>query len=533
MKHKFITCLLLLMAAVALLSTTAFAEKDAVDRFADDLRAYKTEIIVPVRDHDALLQETFSRYPELCIIYAGGTYSVQSDGIHVTPRYSDRTIDLENTYVVDTYDEYFAAVTLGYLNFDQPLKLLCTNGFMPDLDMNNALVQRMTDDYYLIHQGFKTWEYTDAVAWERFGVAYYEMNFLLWDEATPELIRFWRQETEAKVLELCSTILPQDMPDYEKLFVIHDYLVDNSYYNMDDINIQRQWINHVAYGTLCAGYGVCQSYAEATRILCDAVGIPCYYVTGDAGGAHAWNIVQLQGEWYLIDTTWDDPVTGDGSNVKLYDYFVITSEQMQKDHTWEYADFPVCTSTELNYDKIVELMAADETVYTDFDTSGIRTLSVMEAELLAMLGTQETSAVVEEEEPPVEDEEEPVVEDEQPVEDEEEPPVEDEEEPPVEDEQDPDAEEEQEPVDRQEEEKKDDPLEEIVILEKDKDKEKTPVSLSTALIVALVVIVLCAGITLIVVNCIANSRVMTARKERSDYRSRHVSQTGRTRSRRF
>lgn len=518
MKQKFISILLLLMAAVALLSTTAFAQGDAVDRFADDLRSRKSEIVVPVRDYEALMQETFSRYPELCIIYDGGSYTVESDGIHLTPRYAQREIDLENTYVVDSFDEFFAAVGLGYLNFDSPLKVLCTNGYVPSQEDINNVLPRLSKDYYLLSQGIKTWTYRDAVAWTSYGVAYYEMDFLLWDESTPELVRFWRAETEKKVIELCSTILPQDMPDYEKLFVIHEYLVDNNYYNMDDINIQRQWINHIAYGTLCAGYGVCQSYAEATRILCDAVGVPCHYVSGDGGGPHAWNMVQLQGQWYLIDVTWDDPVTNDGSSMKLYNYFVITSEQMKKDHTWEYDQFPECTSTDLNYDKIVDLMAADENEYSNFDTSGIRTLSVMEAELLALLGVEETMNPVEDEEKPTEEEEQPVEDEEQPGEEEEQP-IEQEKET---------LEEEQ-----QEEEKKNELLEEIVILEKDKEKEKKPVSPGSALLVILIVVILTVAVTVIVVNCVANSRVMTAREERRSYRDRHVSTTGRTRRRRF
>lgn len=524
MKQKFITCLLLLMAAVALLSTTAFAEGDAVDRFAEDLRSRKAEIVVPVRDYEALMQETFSRYPELCIIYDGCSYTVQSDGIHLTARYTQREIDLENTYVVDSFDEFFAAMGLGYLNFDSPLKVLCTNGYIPSQEDINNVLPRLSEDYYLLSQGIKTWTYRDAVSWPSYGVAYYEMDFLLWDEATPELVRFWRAETEKKVIELCSTILPQDMPDYEKVFVIHEYLVDNNYYNMDDINIQRQWINHVAYGTLCAGYGVCQSYAEATRILCDAVGVPCYYISGQGnGGGHAWNMVQLQGEWYLVDNTWDDPVTNDGSSLKLYDYFVITSEQMRKDHTWEYSDFPECTATELNYERIVELMEADENEYTDFDTSGIRTLSVMEAELLAMLGVEETTAPVEDEEQPVEDEEQST-EDEQPVEDEEQP---------TEKEEQPIEQEKEGLEEQQEEEKKEDLLEEIVLLEKDKEKEKKPVSAGSALLVVLIVILLTAAVTALVVNCVANSRVMTAREERRSYRDRHVSTTGRARRRRL
>ena len=69
---------------------------------------------------------------------------------------------------------------------------------------------------------------------------------------------------------------------------------------------------HSAYGILLEGYGVCESYAKTMSRLLDAVGIPNFYVVGTAGtgdnvGGHAWNYVQMpNGQWYLLDSTWND-----------------------------------------------------------------------------------------------------------------------------------------------------------------------------------------------------------------------------------
>ena len=73
MKQKFLIFLLLIISMVALLSFNAGAA-DVVDDFANDMRAFKTEITVPVRDFDALMKETFARYPELSYIYNKSTY---------------------------------------------------------------------------------------------------------------------------------------------------------------------------------------------------------------------------------------------------------------------------------------------------------------------------------------------------------------------------------------------------------------------------------------------------------------------------
>jgi len=48
---------------------------------------------------------------------------------------------------------------------------------------------------------------------------------------------------------------------------------------------------------------VCAGYAKAYQYLCDMAGLTCYYVTGRTSGAHAWNIVTLDGQNYLVDPT--------------------------------------------------------------------------------------------------------------------------------------------------------------------------------------------------------------------------------------
>lgn len=93
-----------------------------------------------------------------------------------------------------------------------------------------------------------------------------------------------------------------------KAIVLHDYLVINVEYDYDNYlsgSIPDDSFN--AYGTLVNGTAVCNGYALAYKYLLNQVGIESYMVTSKSMN-HAWNLVKLDGEYYHVDTTWDDPV---------------------------------------------------------------------------------------------------------------------------------------------------------------------------------------------------------------------------------
>ncbi len=109
---------------------------------------------------------------------------------------------------------------------------------------------------------------------------------------------------------------------HEKLKSINDYLANNIAY---DNTIAEPNIFDV-YGALINGICVCEGYAESLKLLCDREGIPCITVVGNGnGGAHKWNMVQMEdGEWYVLDSTWNDQT--DSSNPYVfYSYFLTGS----------------------------------------------------------------------------------------------------------------------------------------------------------------------------------------------------------------
>ena len=144
--------------------------------------------------------------------------------------------------------------------------------------------------------------------------------------------------------QLVDSVQDQNMSDIDKVKFVNDYIVQNTSYSD-----QTNGSPHSAYTALAERKAVCQGYALLTQQMLTALGVESLYVVGYADGVgHAWNLVKLEGQWYHLDTTWNDPLPDRGKSVR-YDYFLVTDSQLAKDHTWERADYPQANSTKYAY----------------------------------------------------------------------------------------------------------------------------------------------------------------------------------------
>ncbi len=123
--------------------------------------------------------------------------------------------------------------------------------------------------------------------------------------------------------------------DYEVEVYVHNALLDKIVYDL------RAPLNQSAYSGMVNGKTVCAGYARSFQYLMMELGIPCYYCTGYAGEAHAWNIVKLDGEYYNADATWDD------TEPNTYDYFNKPDAEFNANHRREdlSVNLPPCNGT--------------------------------------------------------------------------------------------------------------------------------------------------------------------------------------------
>jgi len=138
---------------------------------------------------------------------------------------------------------------------------------------------------------------------------------------------------DQKVQTILSQIIKPGMNEHEKVKAVHDYLVLNLAYD-------TRLSNNSPYSALTEGTTACNGYAMLAYKMLKELGIEVRLISGVASSQafitqnHAWNMVKLDGNWYHLDVTWDDPVPDEPGRI-LYDYYLLTDKEISKNHNWK------------------------------------------------------------------------------------------------------------------------------------------------------------------------------------------------------
>ena len=149
-------------------------------------------------------------------------------------------------------------------------------------------------------------------------------------------------DVEREVERLSSELIVAGDTDINNIRRIHDYIIDHSVYdsNRSDYN-DTTYRSDIAYGPLLQGYGICGGYTDAMELFLEELGIQSYKISSEQ---HVWNAIYLDGEWYHLDLTWDDPVTSTGENLIEHNFFLIDTptllELEQTEHNFNQDIYP-------------------------------------------------------------------------------------------------------------------------------------------------------------------------------------------------
>lgn len=156
---------------------------------------------------------------------------------------------------------------------------------------------------------------------------------------------------DQSVDDILSNKINNSMSDYDKVKTLYCYLASIIQYdNEAQDQINKNKITKVtdnsqsAYGGLVNKKAVCAGISSSFQYLLYKVGILNYVVTGKFFNQnHAWNILQLDGDWYYCD------LTSDMSQIKYnmnLSYFMLDDSFKSSHIADEYnPPLPACTST--------------------------------------------------------------------------------------------------------------------------------------------------------------------------------------------
>lgn len=113
--------------------------------------------------------------------------------------------------------------------------------------------------------------------------------------------------------------------DFDIALYLHDYLALNCEYDTISAN-SNTFKGHCIDSALLEKTAVCQGYSSAYKYLLKQYGIECVNVYSNVG-AHEWSMVKIDGNWYHVDITFDDPVY-DRLGYVSHELFLLTDEEL-------------------------------------------------------------------------------------------------------------------------------------------------------------------------------------------------------------
>ena len=261
----------------------------------------------------------------------------------------------------NAYSLIYEELSRGSQIFDCPLKI------------NADQLTRAVDSLLNDHPEFFWLDSNYGYTYDPVDGSIKEISFTFFDFAdTPEKLEKARTEFESAADAIVAGAFSYHTLAERELY-FHDYICDNTEYNVDAP------YNQSAYSVIVLHSSVCAGYARSFQYLMQKSGFTCFYVTGRTDirsereikvnyeeGAHSWNIVQINGQYYNVDCLWDDTAS-EAYGSSIYPFFNITDKDLLHHERINMAvALPKCTATEYRYSNLFgPTVEVESIVFTD------------------------------------------------------------------------------------------------------------------------------------------------------------------------
>lgn len=154
-------------------------------------------------------------------------------------------------------------------------------------------------------------------------------------------------DKEKETLDMAEKALKEmkikdDMSEYEKEKAVYDWMTSSLQQDRGALTVipATQEDCDSPYGVLKYHNAVCVGYATTFRMFMQMLGMECKVVHNNER-YHSWDIVKLDGDWYITDI-FSDAGTGN------YAHFNMTDAMWGQEQTWDHDYFPTATSLKYN-----------------------------------------------------------------------------------------------------------------------------------------------------------------------------------------
>ena len=111
------------------------------------------------------------------------------------------------------------------------------------------------------------------------------------------------------------------LSNYDKIKIFHDHII-----NITKYDSEQSKDSYNAYDLLTTGKSICGGYSDIMSIYLNMIEIQNYKINSEN---HIWNLVNLDGTWYHLDATWDDPIDGNNQYL-LHNFFLVSTSELYK-----------------------------------------------------------------------------------------------------------------------------------------------------------------------------------------------------------
>ena len=284
-----------------------------------------------------------------------GYTQMERDGYTYSPYYTQFVCResyncLENEKMRELYSELLESAYFVYPKSFSKDEYKCRQVILEDSQLSEAqirlVIKALTDDNPQIFWLSTTFGFLVNQSENYTAVQLYSRSH-------PEILNKNIAQLKEKVNGFFETV-DDNLSEYEREKIAHNYILNNCEYDeslSDVLTVPQDKASAFdPYGVMVEGVAVCEGYARTFQLLCNGLGLNCINVIGESEGElHMWNAVMLDGDYYYVDTTWDDKDDG----AFMYDYFNISEKQLLNDHDFsplssEMSDEDICGEGRIN-----------------------------------------------------------------------------------------------------------------------------------------------------------------------------------------